>query len=120
MDIGDELLDLEEKGWQALAAGRGAEFYDAFLTDDAVMALPVGVIERDAVIEGLRQGTPWAEYEMSDARVLILDEDNAIVVYVVRAVRPGEPPYTAAMSTTYVRVDDEWLIAFHQQTPLNA
>ena len=41
-----------------------------------------------------------------------------MVVYTATAQREDQPEYHAIMSTTYVLSDDEWLIAFHQQTPL--
>jgi hypothetical protein len=41
-----------------------------------------------------------------------------MVVYNAKAQREGQREYEAVMSTTYVLRDDEWLIAFHQQTPL--
>jgi hypothetical protein len=117
MDV-SELIDLEHKGWHALSGDAGAEFYDAFLTDDAVMVVPVGVLERDACIAAFEAAAPWSRFELSDMRVLPLGEDGAIVTYRATAEREGHPEYTALVSTTYVRQDGEWLIAFHQQTPV--
>jgi len=114
-----ELLDLEERGWQALAAGRGPEFYDEVCAPDAVMLFPGGmVLDRDDAIEGLRQAPPWASYELTDARVVPLDDDAAVVVYRATAQRDGDEPYRAAMSSTYVRRGGEWRLAVHQQTPV--
>ncbi|MDQ1602621.1 MAG: hypothetical protein QOE01_466, partial [Actinomycetota bacterium] len=31
--------------------------------------------------------------------------------------RVGQPPYHALISSVYVRHDDRWLLAFHQQSP---
>jgi hypothetical protein len=39
------------------------------------------------------------------------------VVYRVRAQHPGEAPYDAVISSTFVRDGDGWKLAFHQQTP---
>jgi hypothetical protein len=41
-----ELLELERKGWEALATGRGAEFYGRVLTDDAIVVVPGMVLDR--------------------------------------------------------------------------
>jgi hypothetical protein len=113
-----ELTDLEHKGWQALSGDAGAEFYDAFLTDDAIMVVPVGVMDRDACIAAFAAAAPWSRFELADMRVLPLGEEAATVVYRATAQREGHPEYTALMSTSYVRRDGEWLIAFHQQTPV--
>ena len=112
------LVDLEQKGWHALSGDNGAEFYDAFLADEAMMALPIGVLDRDTCIEAIAATPPWKTYELSDMHVVVLSEESAMVVYTATAQREGQPEYRAVMSTTYVLSDDEWLIAFHQQTPL--
>lgn len=119
MDI-DELVELEHKGWQALSGENGAEFYDAFLADEAMMVLPFGVMDRDECVEAIAAAPPWMSYELSDIRVVVLSDESAMVVYNARAQREGLPEYRAVMSTTYVRRDREWLIACHQQTPLIA
>lgn len=113
-----ELIEVEDRGWQALVAGRGPEFYDEVCTDDAVMVFPGGmVLDRAAAVEGLRQAPPWARYRLSDQRVLPLGADAAVVVYRAEAQRPGEDTYRAAMASTYVRAGGSWRLALHQQTP---
>jgi hypothetical protein len=48
--------------------------------------------------------------------VVRLSDDSGIVVYEVVAQRPGEDPYSAVVSTTFVRDGDGWKVAFHQQS----
>lgn len=114
----ETLVELEEAGWKALSDGTGAQFYDAFLADEAMMALPFGILERDVCVEAIAAAPAWATYELSDMRVVVLSDESAMVVYTAQAQREGQPEYRAVMSTTYVWREDEWLIAFHQQTPL--
>lgn len=114
----EQLVELEIEGWEALCTESGADFYDAFLADEALMVFPFGVLERDACIEAISSAPPWASYELEDVRVVVLNEESAAVVYMAIAQREGEPEYRALMSTTYVWREDEWLIACHQQTPL--
>ncbi len=116
----EQLVDLEQKGWQALCGDSGAEFYDAFMADEAMMALPIGILDRDACIEAIAAAPPWSAFELSDVSVVVLSDDSAMVVYTGAAQREGQPEYRAIMSTTYVLREDEWLIAYHQQTPLLA
>jgi len=113
-----ELTTLEERGWQALSEGTGAEFYDAFLTDDAIMVLPFGVLDRAAAIDAMRDAPPWTGHALSDVQVVRLGEAAAMLVYRATAQREGQPEYRALMSTTYERLEDEWLVKLHQQTPL--
>jgi hypothetical protein len=116
----EQLVDLEQKGWQALCGDAGAEFYDAFLADEAMMALPTGMLDRDACVEAIAASPPWSTFELSDMSVVVLSDESAMTVYTATAQREGGPEYRAIMSTTYVLRDGEWLIAFHQQTPLIA
>ena len=113
-----ELTTLEERGWQALSEGTGAEFYDAFLTDDAIMVFPFGVLDRAAAIDAMRDASPWTGYALSDVQVVRLGEAAAMLVYRATAQREGQAEYRALMSTTFEHVEDEWLVKLHQQTPL--
>jgi hypothetical protein len=54
---------------------------------------------------------------MADARVVQLNDDSGVVVYSVTAQRPGQEPYSAVISSTFVREEDGWKLAFHQQSP---
>lgn len=112
------LVDLEHKGWQALSGENGAEFYDAFMADEAIMVLPIGVLDRETCIEAIAAAPPWQRFELSEMQVFVLNEESAVVVYSAIAQREGQPEYRAVMSTTYVQSEGEWLIALHQQTPL--
>lgn len=114
----EQLAELEQSGWNALSDGTGAQFYDAFLADEALMVLPSGILDRDTSVATIAAAPPWSTYELSDMSVVVLSEESAIVLYNVRAQREGQPEYRAIMSTTYVLRDGEWLIACHQQTPL--
>ena len=114
-----ELIDLERRGWEALAAGNGPGFFAEVCTDDAVMIFPDGlVLDRAAAVEGLRAEPPWASYELSDERVVAVGDDAGVVVYRAVARREGDEPYRAAMASTWVRRAGRWRLAVHQQTPV--
>ncbi|PRY00963.1 DUF4440 domain-containing protein [Allonocardiopsis opalescens] len=114
-----ELLEREHAGWRALSAGTGAYYYDAELTDDAVMVLPfgVGVLERAESIAAMAAAPPWSAYAIERARALPLGPDGGLLVYAVAAERKGQPPYSAEITSGYRRTADGWRLAFHQQTP---
>ena len=117
-DLLNELTTREQQGWEALSHGRGAEFYDAFLTDDALMVLPFAVLDRSAAVASMRDAPPWSHYELSDEQLVRVSDSAAMLLYRATAQREGQPEYRALMSTTYVRVDGEWLVKLHQQMPL--
>jgi hypothetical protein len=69
----DELVELEERGWRALADGpqAAAAFYEQSLADEVVMLFPGGIrmADRAAIIASMG-GPPWAGYELEDPQVL--------------------------------------------------
>ena len=114
-----DCLELERKGWQALStSGAAAAFYERVLDADVVMLLPGGMVldDRSSIIEAM-SGEPWASYDLADLRALHPLPDTCVVTYAVVASRPGSPEYSALVSSLYVRREDGWRLAFHQQTP---
>lgn len=89
---------VQRDGWDALVAGHGGEYYRHKLTEDAVMAFPFGVLDRDETIAAMESAPPWNSF------------------YRVRAQRPGQEPFSAVVSSTFVRESDDWKVAFHQQS----
>lgn len=117
MSVEDELVEAEHEGWTALSSGRGGSHYRDHLTDNALMAFTFGVLSREEAIEAMESAPPWARFEMRDPRVVVLTQDSGVVVYSVVAQREGQEPYSAVVSSTFVREDETWKLAFHQQTP---
>lgn len=115
-----DALDLEHRGWAALATGgdAAAAFYDAVLADEVLMLLPGGLVldDRAAVVDSMR-GAPWSSYELADERVVPLSDSSVVVAYRATARRDG-PPYTALFASTYARRDGTWKLVVHQQTPV--
>lgn len=120
MGSDDDLAALEERGWQALSTGgaTAAEFYEHTLDREVVMLLPGGMVltDRDVIVRSM-SGQPWATFRLEDTRVLRPTADTGIVAYGVVAQREGSPEYSALVSSHYVRREDGWKMAFHQQTP---
>jgi hypothetical protein len=112
-----ELIALEHEGWEALVAGDAARYYGERLTEGALMAFPFGTMERADAITAMAAAPPWEQFSITEARVVELTADSGVVVYRVVARRPGEDPYAAIVSSTFTRVDGEWRLAFHQQSP---
>jgi uncharacterized protein DUF4440 len=119
MDDGTiEPTRLEERGWDALSApGAGPEFYREVLDGEVVMLLPGGLFldNREAIIESMG-GPPWSTYRLENVREHRPTPDTAIVTYGVVAQR-GDVEYSALIGSLYVRREQGWRMAFHQQTP---
>ena len=66
-----ELLRLEQAGWTSLCDGSGDAFYGRLMTDDGMMLLADGsALNRDAVVESLRDAPTWSSYEISEERLI--------------------------------------------------
>jgi hypothetical protein len=115
-----ELVALEDCAWQALSEGRGAQFYEQHLTGDALMVFEFGVLSRDEALATMQAAPPWAQYHLTEARLIRLTADSALLTYHATAQRTGQEPYTARMTTGFVRRDNRWQTVFHQQTPSHA
>ena len=114
----DELIELERAGWAALCDGTADHFYGRTMIGDGLMVLADGsVMTRDDVVAALGDAPLWSSYEMADIRVVPISNDLVALVYVGTAHRSGGPPFTAAMSSVYVRRDGVWRLALYQQTP---
>ncbi len=114
-----ELLELEERGWRALATegDAGRNFYAAILREDAVMLFPGGmrIVGRDRILESLA-AQPWESFRIEEPEVVSLSGDAAVLTYSVSAQRKDSPPYRALISSTYARDKGPWQLVVHQQT----
>lgn len=115
-----DLIKLEEEGWQALSSegDAGKRFYRSVLREDAIMLFPGGmVIEgKEKILESLA-AQPWASFRIEGPQVISLSENTGVVIYKVTANRENSDPYAALISSTYVLKDGKWKLAVHQQTP---
>jgi hypothetical protein len=118
-ELYDDLVVLERAGWDALCSGDGADFYTDLMTGDALMVLAHGqVLDRTAVADSLREAPPWDGYRIDDARLVTTGDGSAALVYRATARRAGSEPFTALMTSSYVRLRERWRLALYTQTPV--
>jgi hypothetical protein len=114
----EELVRLEERGWQAPAGGDAATCYEQVLDNAVVMLLPGGlVLDGRGTIIASMSGPPWSAFRIAEPSVLRPTADTGVVTYGIVARRGDAPEYSALVSSLYVRRPDGWTVAFHQQTP---
>jgi len=107
---------LEDRGWRALCDQHATEFFGAALTDDVLIVVPGMAIDRQTFLENA-DSEPWANYRIDERHLVELTSDCVTLTYQVIASRPKGPHYEAWLSSTWVRRDGNWKLAFHQQTP---
>jgi hypothetical protein len=108
----DTLLAIE----RALGGGTG-DTYREHLTDDAVVVVPGAAITREQTAFAIDATPGWDDFEITDERVVELNEGSAVLTYRWSS-RRGDETYEALMSSVYVNRDGEWKLALHQQTPV--
>ena len=114
--LAQELIEVERRGWEALCSDDAVTYYGQHLVEDALMAFPFGLMDREEALSAMEATQPWSRYDMKEPRVIALSPDCGVVVYAVTAQREGQDPFSAVMSSTFVRRDGEWRLAFHQQS----
>ncbi|ARV62450.1 hypothetical protein BZZ01_30885 [Nostocales cyanobacterium HT-58-2] len=116
-----ELVKLEEQGWQALSSKGDAakKFYGSLLTEDAIMIFPSGMLVegREKILESIG-AQPWKSFQMKEPHWILLSEKAAVIVYRVTAQREGSNIYVALISSTYALREGKWKLVVHQQTPI--
>jgi len=117
-DVERQLLELEHRGWEALSSGRGADYYDEILAEDASMVVPIGVMDRAASLDAMRAAPPWSRFEIQESNIRLITSDSALITYRAVAQRETQPEYSAWITSDYVRCDGRWQMVLHQQTPL--
>ena len=116
------LTDREREFWEAASDGDG-DFYRANVVPTGVFVFPdpASAVDKDgcaAIIDGNQ--TPWAWYRMDDLRLIPLGDQVAVITYRGTAQPEGAEPFSMLMSSAYVADGDRWLMAFHQQTIVDA
>jgi hypothetical protein len=115
-DPTSELIGIERRGWEALCSDDAEAYYRQHMTEDALMAFPFGLMDKEEALKAMAEATPWSRYEMKDPRLVPLGPDSGVVAYSVVAQREEQEPFSAVISSTFVRRKGEWKLAFHQQS----
>jgi hypothetical protein len=114
----DRLLELEERGWQALSSPDPAKFCEEWLADDAVMVVPGMVIDRMTFLRAVDHEQPWTSHRIEEPRAVQLTDSAAALVYRVTAQRDGQPEFVGLLTSVYVEREGRWQLVLHQQTPV--
>ncbi|MBO0831020.1 MAG: nuclear transport factor 2 family protein [Actinobacteria bacterium] len=112
-----DLLELEERGWQALSGPSPEAFCEQWLADDAVMIVPGMMIDRATFLQAVAHEQPWTSHTIRNAKVVQLTVDSAALIYGVTARRQGQPDFTGLLTSVYAIRDGRWRLVVHQQTP---
>ena len=113
-----EIIERERQFWIGTA-----EHYERWLADSAVRVFPapVGVLEREQILSGIRDSSRWVCVEMSRITFRRASASTILLAYHARAQREGaDGTYEAWVGSVYVSQSAGWMLAFHQQTPVDS
>ncbi len=114
-DVEEQLLGLKSEALEATGRHDG-EFYDRYLSDDAVAITPYGVFGRQAIIAQMSSpASAFASTGTDDVRAFVLSDASGVVTY-----RAHYPSGDMMVTTAYRLEDDGWKGVVYQQTPLPA
>jgi hypothetical protein len=115
MSLQDELVAIERKLW---SGGKAA--YRRTLDDSCLLAFVAmaGVSSRDAIADQA-DASRWRDLHMEVEGFLQPTADVALVTYLAHVLRADHRPYTARVSSGYVKRGADWKMMFHQHTPLD-
>ena len=118
MDL-DVLIGLETEVWEALRRG-DAEADADLLAEDFLGVYASGFAGRSEHAGQLANGPTVSEYELHDARLILLSENDALLCYRAdwRRVNIGEQVAAESMyvSSLWSKRSDRWLNVFSQDT----
>lgn len=113
-----EIVALETEVWQALVDGDAAAD-ERLLSDDFVGVYPAGFSGREDHVGQLAAGPTVASFELSEARILVISDEVAMLSYRAAYERVGSSGEEESMyvSSLWCRRDGRWLNVFSQDTP---
>jgi hypothetical protein len=114
----DETWALEEDFWRAgtVDGSNVQAYYARVLTSDAFVVVPGRVLAREQLLRQWDGRRPWAWYEITDRRTILVNDQTVVLSYRVAASSPNTPRYEAQVTSVYTRVG-AWALAFRQHTP---
>jgi hypothetical protein len=118
-DLPARLLHEAHEGWRSILAGKGGDYYQRTMTQDALLILPGAVLGRDQVRAALSCAAPLDRYELHEPAVIRLGEHAGVLVYRSLTWR-GDTTTELQMSTTYLFDENNggWCVAAHQESPV--
>lgn len=112
------LLELEHGVWRALVDG-DADADRRALSADFLGVYPTGFAGRAEHVGQLADGATVAEYELTDAQVVPVCDDAALLVYRAAYRRSGgDDRELMYVSSLWCRRADGWVNTFSQDTPV--
>jgi hypothetical protein len=104
----------EKLVWDAIKT-KNYDAFASYLAPESIEIEANGVFDKAGSVKGV-QGFDFSKAELSEWKTVKLDNDSALVTYVVRM--PGQKPELERHSTIWANRNGKWLAMLHQGTPV--
>lgn len=114
----DWLFAIEQGFWL-----EGRDYFREHLDERCLLAFPQigemhGVRSREEIAATATAPGRWRDLKIASRHLARLSDGVAVISYRADAVRGDGEPYSALVSSAYVRRADGWKLAFHQHSPV--
>jgi hypothetical protein len=113
--VADDPIAREKQVWDAIKK-KDYDRFASFLADDQIEVFAWAVNDKAGSIEGIKQ-VDLSSAVLSDFKAMKLDDNAAIVTYMMKGSGPIDPAGARA-STVWARRDGKWLAVYHQDTEI--
>jgi hypothetical protein len=118
MSLQEELFDIEVGFWLS-----GQEHFLNNLDNQCLLAFPQmgemhGIYSRELIAGTAAMPNRWRDLEISDQHSVQISADAVILSYRAVVTRADGEPYSALVSSAYVRRPQGWKLVFHQHSPV--
>lgn len=118
MSLVESLYSVEEGFWL-----KGSEYFLEHVDEKCLLAFPQmgemhGVRSRDEVAATATNANRWRDLKVTNRHILQSNEGTAIISYRADVTRADGQPYSALVSSIYIRRAGEWKLGFHQHSPI--
>lgn len=123
----ETLISYEQQSW-ATVKRKDYETFASFIADDFCDIFPNGqVVSKSELLQNYIRGVDLIDYSLSDFRVVMLNQDAAIVAYIARAhgtesqskSRAGAiSELHAAVTSGWAKRNGKWLNVFYRENDL--
>ncbi len=120
MNDSQQFIDLERGFWAAAGDPDGGKYYEDNFDDAGILILPFdgGMLDKASVIPMISESAPWKKYDITNSKVLHIDDNSVELCYEVQASH-GDDKFHAYVGSVYVRREGKhWKMLTHQQTAL--
>lgn len=121
LNVGAEVIAAEKEFWAKWKI-RDAKGIEKYLSEGVLSFNEDGSINTKDMLLNVAADYQLSDYQLEHFKAIVLDKNTAIVVYKATQVGTykGVAISSAALncSTTWIKRNKRWQIAFHQATPL--